>query len=115
MIDRRDSRQHPRHPLEAEIEIGDGVLGGELSFDSYNVSQGGIFLKSDLLLEVGETFWISFALPGIDMAIRTRGRVVWVNKEPDENDPTATAGMGLKFLDLSEAEQAALDAYLEGA
>jgi type IV pilus assembly protein PilZ len=113
VIDSRNSRRHDRHLLEAEIEVGDGHLGGELSFDSHNVSQGGIFLKSDLLLEVGEMFWISFTLPGTKIAVRTRGKVVWVNKNPDENDPTDQPGMGIQFMDLSEAEQAALDAYLE--
>ncbi len=112
MDQQRNHRQHARHHLEAEIEIGDGFTGGELTFDSHDVSKGGLFLKSDLLFEVGETFWISFAFPGTEMAVRTRGQVVWVKRNPDENDPTDQAGMGVKFLDLSEAEQAALDAYL---
>ena len=112
MTQNRDSRESSRHPLEAEIEVADGFVGGELTFESHNVSRGGLFLKSDYLLEVGETFWISFTLPGIEMAIRTRGKVVWVNRNPDENDPTDRPGMGIQFLDLNSAEQAALDAYL---
>jgi len=109
----RNGRQASRHPLEAEIELGDGFMGGELSFDSHNASEGGLFLKSELLLEVGETFWISFTLPGTQMAIRTRGRVAWVNRNPDENDPTDRPGMGIQFLDLSEAEKEALAVFLQ--
>ena len=63
----RNGRQAARHSLEAEIELGDGYQGGELGFDSHNASEGGLFLKSELLLEVGETFWISFILPGTEM------------------------------------------------
>lgn len=113
MADNRDTRRHARHHLEAEIEVGDGHLGGELVFDSHNVSRGGLFLKSDLLLEVGDTVWVSFALPNTSVAIRTRGRVVWVNRNPDENNPTDRAGMGIQFLDLTEVEETALTAYLE--
>jgi uncharacterized protein (TIGR02266 family) len=108
-----NSRRFARFPLDAEVEVGDGQIGGELHFDSQNVSQGGLFLGTDLLLEVGETYWISFALPGTSVAIRTRGRVVWVNKEPDENDPTDRPGMGVKFLDLTDAERAALASFLQ--
>jgi type IV pilus assembly protein PilZ len=113
MVDKRDTRRHARHPLEAEIEVGDGHLGGELTFDSHNVSQGGLFLKSDLLLEVGDTVWVSFTLPSTSMAIRTRGKVVWVNRNPDENDPADRPGMGIQFLDLTDVEETALTAYLE--
>ena len=88
-------------------------MGGGLVFDSHNISRGGLFLKSDLLLEVGDTIWISFALPNTAVAIRTRGRVVWVNRNPDENDPTDRPGMGIQFLDLTEVEETALSAYLE--
>ncbi|MFC1654241.1 PilZ domain-containing protein [Myxococcota bacterium] len=113
MVDNSNTRRHARHQLEAEIEVGDGHLGGELVFDSHNVSRGGLFLKSDLLLEVGDTVWVSFALPRTAVAIRTRGRVVWVNRNPDENDPTDRPGMGIQFLDLTEVEETALTAYLE--
>ena len=113
MVDNRDTRRDVRHPLEAEIEVGDGHLGGELVFDSRNVSKGGLFLNSDLLLEVGDTVWVSFTLPNTSVAIRTRGKVVWVNRNPDENDPTDRPGMGIQFLDLTDIEETALDAYLE--
>ena len=113
MADNRDTRRYARHQLEAEIEVGDGHLGGELVFDSHNVSRGGVFLKSDLLLEVGDTVWVSFALPNTSIAIRTRGRVVWVNRNPNEDDPADCPGMGIQFLDLTEVEETALSAYLE--
>jgi hypothetical protein len=51
--------------------------------------------------------WISFVLPGAAFTIRTRGRVVWVHRNPDENDPTDAAGMGIEFMDLNDAERAA--------
>jgi type IV pilus assembly protein PilZ len=113
MVDKKDTRRHVRHPLEAEIEVGDGHLGGQLVFDSHNVSRGGLFLRSDLLLEVGDTIWVSFTLPNTSMAIRSRGKIVWVNRNPDEGDLGDRPGMGVQFLDLADVEETALTAYLE--
>jgi Tfp pilus assembly protein PilZ len=109
----RDHRRHLRRTVEVEIKVGDSTLGGEMFFDSRNVSGGGVFLKSDLLLEVGECIWISFFLPSLPTVIHTRGKVVWVNRDPDENDPSDLPGMGVQFMDLGPDQMLALNAYLE--
>jgi uncharacterized protein (TIGR02266 family) len=109
-----EHRRHPRRLLEVEIRVGDTTLDGALQFDSRDFSAGGVFLKSELLFEPDEVLWLSFVLPGADLAVRTRGRVVWVNKEPGPG-PEDEAGMGIAFLDLDATERAALDTYLEGA
>jgi type IV pilus assembly protein PilZ len=113
MAGKKDTRRHARHPLEAEIGVGDGHLGGELVFESHNISRGGLFLRSDLLLEVGDTVWVSFTLPNTSVAIRSRAKIVWVNRNPDEDDPADHPGMGVQFLDLTDVEESALSAYLE--
>lgn len=107
-----DSRRHTRKPLKVELQVGDTSLGGELHFDSLDFSEGGVFLASELLFEVGEVLWISFVLPEAAFAIRTRGRVVWTRKETDPEQPDELPGMGISFLDLSAAERAALGEYL---
>ncbi len=107
-----DQRRHERRKLKVEIQVGDGSAGGELCFDSRDVSEGGVFLRSDLLLEVGETFFLTFVLPGAEVALRTRGRVTWVNRD-SQSRPDDPPGMGVQFLDLSEAEREALRAALE--
>lgn len=104
-------RQYLRHSLEAKIDVIEGSLGVKIRFETSNVSQGGVFIESDLLYDEGEVIWFSFTLPGA-MEIRTRGRVVWAKKEVDESDPQDRPGMGVEFLDLSEAERAALEGYL---
>lgn len=104
-------RQFLRHGLDAKIDVIEGSLGVKLRFETTNVSQGGVFIESDLLYDEGEIIWFSFTLPGA-MEIRTRGRVVWAKKEVDPDDPEDRAGMGVEFLDLSEAERAALEGYL---
>ena len=106
-------RQYLRHSLDAKIDVIEGSLGVKLRFEASNVSQGGVFIESDLLYDEGEVIWFSFTLPGA-MEIRTRGRVVWAKKEVDEEDPEDRPGMGVEFLDLSESERAALEGYLGG-
>jgi c-di-GMP-binding flagellar brake protein YcgR len=109
----RESRRFTRRPLEVEIQVGDTSMGAELRFDSHDFSAGGVFLRSDLLLEVGEVLWISFILPAASIAIRTRGRVVRVHKDASADRADQVAGMGIEFLDLGEIERAALSEYLE--
>ena len=105
------NRKFLRHSLDAKIDVIEGSLGVKLRFETSNVSQGGVFIESDLLYEEGEIIWFSFTLPGA-MEIRTRGRVVWAKKDVNQNDPEDRPGMGVEFLDLSEAERAALEGYL---
>jgi uncharacterized protein (TIGR02266 family) len=106
-------RQYLRHALDARIDVIEGSLGVQIRFETQNVSQGGVFIESDLLYDEGEIIWLSFTLPGA-MEIRTRGRVVWVKKDVSEDDPEDRPGMGIEFLDLSTAERAALEGYLGG-
>ncbi len=95
-----------------DIQIGEQSLGGQLQFESRDFSAGGVFLKSDLLFEKGEVLLLTFVLPGASFAIRTRGKVVRVDKDAVAEDGRSLAGMGVEFLDLNEAEKAALLEYL---
>ena len=73
-------RQYLRHALDAKIDVIEGSLGVKIRFETSNVSQGGVFIESDLLYDEGEIIWFSFTLPGA-IEIRTRGRVVWAKQE----------------------------------
>jgi uncharacterized protein (TIGR02266 family) len=115
VVKNRENRKHARRPLRAEIELGDGTFNSEILFESGNLSLGGLFVRSELLLEVGETFWVTFKLPGASAVIRARGRVVWVNRRPDPNLPNDASGMGIEFLELTDVERAALIEYLSVA
>jgi c-di-GMP-binding flagellar brake protein YcgR len=103
-----ERRSSPRRSLTVSMQLREGPGLGELFFDSSDISGGGAFLPSNLLLKEGDTFWISFTLPGAQLAINTRGRVVRVQRGE-------RPGMGIKFLDLTPAEKAALEAFLCGS
>jgi c-di-GMP-binding flagellar brake protein YcgR len=69
-----------------------------------DLSEGGLFLRSDLLFEVGEDLSIEIPLGGGKVAV-ARGRVAWVTRGSDKK---ATAGMGIEFARLSAEDRRAL-------
>lgn len=83
---------------------------GTISFDTRDLSAGGAFLRSDLLLEVGEELEIEFQIPGTTVApLRARAKVVRVDQA------AAMPGMGISFDGLSDPERESVRAFLAGA
>jgi hypothetical protein len=101
-------RRHPRRRLRVEFQFRDAEGGaGELSLEGANLSAGGAFLESDLLLEPGEILDIAFAAPG--RTVVARAEVVWARRFPGEGQ---APGMGIRFGELGEGDRAALAALL---
>ena len=104
---RRDMRKHSRRTAELPVLVSDSsnrVRAG-IRFGAADVSPGGAFLRSDLLFEVGEILNLEIELPG-KTRLKTRGRVVRVSR--GETPP----GMGIEFVDLSDADRAAIEKAL---
>lgn len=102
MSDKR-FRRFVRKPVAVEIQVRDSdEAGGEIFFDSVDISEGGAYIRSDLLLELGDRLEVTFRLPDNSVAIVARARVVWVT--PHE-DIKGDAGFGIEFLDLTASEQ----------
>ena len=104
-----DLRRHPRRPLEVEFTCRDEQGAGELTFEGADLSAGGAFLRSDVLLETGEPLQIEFAATG--RKVVARAEVAWARRFPSPGQP---AGMGVRFGELSPEDGAALAALLAG-
>ncbi len=102
-----DLRRHPRKPLEVEFTCKDEQGAGELSFEGADLSEGGAFLKSDVLLEPGDPLQIEFAARG--RKVVAGAEVVWARRFPSQGQ---SAGMGVRFRELSAEDCAALAAIL---
>jgi c-di-GMP-binding flagellar brake protein YcgR len=89
-------------------ETADRVPGGGIRFDAANVSTGGAFLRTDLLLEVGELLTLQFQLSQGGHSICTEGRVTRVSR----GHAKEVAGMGVEFVDLQPDDRAAIEARL---
>lgn len=103
-------RRYMRKPLSVSFQGFDASGDGDLYFESSDLSEGGTFLKSDLLLEPGEQLWLEFSVPGVPKMLRAQGLIRWVRYFPT---PTEPGGMGIEFQSITEDERDMLSNYLE--
>jgi hypothetical protein len=108
-----EQRRHPRAALELPVVVTDRAnkVLGHILFDTLDLSAGGAFIRSDLLFEVGEELQVGITLPS-GRVIQARGKVVRVVR--DVHDEGVAAGMGIQFVQLSDADQHAIVAALSG-
>ncbi len=104
-----EKRRFLRKSVQVEFHGHSSEGIGHLVFESADLSTGGTFLKSDLLLEDGEGFSLEFRVPGAPKPIRAQARVAWVRRFPKEQEP---AGMGVEFVAMSEEDREMLSRYL---
>ena len=103
-----EQRREERAPLQARFSARDASGAGTLTFTSEDVSTGGAFLKSELLLEHGESLALQFEVPGAG-AVLTQARVAWVRRFPEAGQ---VPGMGVEFVTLRDSERAAIIRWL---
>lgn len=66
-----------------------------------NISEVGIFVRTNEPLEVGTRLTLKFAPPGSDDALVLTGQVAWVNPiRMLASNPNP--GMGIRFIDLTQ-------------
>ena len=81
---------------------------GAISLDSLDVSEGGAFLRSDLLFEVGDVLHLEIPLPE-GPVVKATGRVVRVSRSRGQERP---AGMGIEFTRLAMSDRRAITTSL---
>lgn len=111
MPDLGNHRRFLRRAVNVEFSVRDvdDVMGGELLFDSVDISEGGAFLRSDYLLDIGEQVEVSFILGGRSQPIKAMARVAWVTRRTALK---GDAGMGLEFTALGREERQAIDDFV---
>lgn len=77
-----------------------------------NLSDGGFFVATHIHEEIGQRFQFTIRLPETDKVVKGVGEVRW-HRHKDEG-PDAPAGMGIRFVELEEGSQEAVDEYLAG-
>jgi uncharacterized protein (TIGR02266 family) len=105
----REQRRFSRRTATVQFHARDAEGVGTLVFESADLSAGGTFLRSDLLLEEGEPLSLEFTIPGRGAKLTSQGRVVWVRRFPKDGEE---AGMGVEFLAMSDDDRIALHDYL---
>jgi uncharacterized protein (TIGR02266 family) len=78
-----------------------------------DISAGGLFIKTVTPLGEGEEFLLQLQLPGLPEPLGIRCQVAWAKMEAREGDRDARpAGMGIKFLDITEEDREILKPYI---
>ena len=96
----RDSR---RVPLETRVQFKFDRFSGFISEYSANISPGGMFIRTRAPQPPGTVLDLECRLGDGFELIKARGEVVW-NRAEDEG-PTRPAGMGIRFLELSQGSK----------
>ena len=96
----RDSR---RVPLETRVQFKFDRFSGFISEYSSNISPGGMFIRTKTPLPPGQTLDFAFRLGDGFELIKGKGEIVWTRAE--DEGPARPAGMGLRFLELSDGSK----------
>ncbi len=107
-----EQRRHPRHSLQVRFTGRDRQGLGELHFTGADLSVGGSFLRSEVLLELGERLELTFEVPGVPRPMQCGATVAWVRRFPEPSQP---GGMGIEFNQMSEGDRQMLAEYLRSA
>jgi uncharacterized protein (TIGR02266 family) len=76
-----------------------------------NISTGGLFIKTEKPLRLGDQFLLRLQLPTLQEPLKVSCEVAWV-RGPTEATAKEPAGMGIKFIEMSKGDREALKKYL---
>jgi len=76
-----------------------------------NISTGGLFVRTDKPLPQGEQFILRLQLPEVPDSLKISCEVVWA-RSPAQATAREPAGMGVKFIEMSQKDDALLKRYL---
>ncbi len=105
-------RRYTRRAIAVEFLLHErrDSQSGELAFDAVDISEGGAFLRSEFLLDIGEELEVRFRLPGDEGEHVASARVAWVTRgREDRQEP----GMGLQFINLDVRTRAAIASFVK--
>lgn len=107
---RRDMRRYDRRRAELPVTVraSSNKVEGGIHLSSADLSEGGAFLRSDVLFEVGETLALEIPLPS-GQVVHAEARVVRVARSRERD---AVAGMGIEFTKLAPQDKRAITANL---
>ena len=76
-----------------------------------NISTGGLFVKTEKPLRLGDQFMLRLQLPSLQEPLRVSCEVAWV-RGVSEASAKQPAGMGIKFIEMSKGDRETLKHYL---
>jgi uncharacterized protein (TIGR02266 family) len=102
-------RRHHRAELNVEVSL-EGDHNFFVGF-SENVSEGGLFVATHSLREIGSVVHLSFQLPDRQRPIEVEAVVCWMRIFSETSD--TPPGLGLQFIDISDEDAHAIRGFVE--
>jgi uncharacterized protein (TIGR02266 family) len=102
-------RRHDRAELNVEVSL-EGDHNFFVGF-SENISEGGLFVATHSLREIGSIIRLTFRLPDRALPIEVEAVVRWLRLFNDGSD--VPPGLGLQFVDLSDEDAHTIRAFVE--
>ncbi len=93
--------------VEKSIEILFGESGAFIKSHTLNVSNGGLFLKTENPLPIDSIVTLRMRLPGETEPLEIQGCVVWSNPKSKNND--FPSGMGIQFIKMNSEHKINID------
>jgi uncharacterized protein (TIGR02266 family) len=103
-----ERRRSPRAPLVVRVSYS--TIDALFSEFTRNINEGGLFIETETPPPNDTRVSLQFKLPGSDVPVHARGRVVRV-LPPGGDEP---AGMGVEFEALGHEARARIDELIRG-
>jgi len=94
------------------VRYRSATLGEFIEHHSYDVSRGGMFIKTPAPFPAGTLLKFEVRIAEEQRLMQGVGRVVW-KREGDQAGDSAPAGMGIKFIKIDEASHAVIERLVE--
>lgn len=77
---------------------------------TFDISGGGLFIRTSTPLHEGENFLLKLQLPKLPDPLKIKCTVAWTNREEEGKHPP---GMGIKFDEMSDKDDKRLKKYIK--
>jgi uncharacterized protein (TIGR02266 family) len=99
----KESRQHPRVSIAVDVDVSSG--SNFYAGRTRDLSMGGLFVETDVGLPIGAQIEVKLNLPAGKFKVPCE--VVW-----QLSDKRHTVGVGVRFLQLSQAAARAIESFM---
>ena len=102
-----EQRQHERVDEILQVEFENDLLA-----QTVNISEGGVFIRTQHPLELEEEFDLKLYIPDDKEPVNVLCKVVWANRYGKESEDLPR-GMGVKFLKLVAEERKRIEEFIK--
>ena len=111
---KKEKRLYPRRPIRTQVVFENEDSEGELYFFSTDISAGGLFLESDVPVNLGTQVFLRFSLTPKARPIQATGEVVRVMRDQNDVGP-GKVGIGIRFIYIHPLDRELIQDFISQA